>query len=128
MDERKHLDATCDEIFKADINKLTPTYPSKLEERRGKIEGNNKKTKHIARYVFGGLIIIIGISIFIERAFRPSACECAKLITKNGFITYGDLQSMKDFSDTKGWVYKEMEKTYNCHEWYDYDDLKNCKN
>lgn len=93
---------------------------SKLEERRKTQEKNNKK----AGYIIGSIILLIIISVFIENIFRPSACECAKLISKNGFITYGDLQSMKSLSS--GNVYKELKKTYDCGEWYDYEDLKNC--
>ena len=99
---------------------------SKLEERRQKQEKKGRQGKTYLKILIGGFVLLFITMIFVEQLFRPSACECAKLISRNGFITYGDLQFMKNFSNKSGSGYKEMEKTYNCGEWYDYDELKNC--
>lgn len=61
------------------------------------------------------------------KSSKPSACECANLIAKNGFITYGDLKKYKSLDGgSNSSVYKEFEKTNNCTEIYDWEDLADC--
>ena len=82
LDERKHLDATCDEIFKADINKLNPTSPSKLEQRRKKQE---KQGKNI-----GIISVVIGIIVFLLVLFniKSTECECLDILNDRDYTSY----------------------------------------
>ncbi|MCH7523595.1 MAG: hypothetical protein IIC74_00955 [Bacteroidetes bacterium] len=99
LDERKILDATCNEIFKDDINKLhddiikklsaeskkrissptlkKPTPPiSKLEERR-KEQGKQGKT---GRNIIIAIIVIGVIVVFaITPSKKEEACTCVSL-------------------------------------------------
>ena len=51
---------------------------------------------------------------------------CAKLIAKNGLITYGDLKTYESMGMGGGSVYKEFKKTNKCIQRYDHDDLADC--
>lgn len=84
-----------------------------------------EKSKFKSNLVNSSIVIGFGLLVFgTTKLFFPfTACECAKLIAKNGIITYGDLKSYEQIG---GSVYKEFKKTYDCSESYDYDDLADC--
>jgi len=86
---------------------------------------SKEKSKIKSNRINSSLIIGFGLLVFgITKLFFPlGACECAKLIAKNGLITYNDVKAYKEIG---GSVYKDFKRTYDCTQRYDYDDLSEC--
>jgi len=82
LDERKKLDATCDEIFKEEINKLSTPPASKLEERRKELE---KKGKNI-----GIISFVIGVIVFLFIIFniKSTECKCLDILNARDYTSY----------------------------------------